>query len=98
MIFNVLGGLAGQIIGMFGKSGEARQDAIKARIDSMQRTWSDEILIVYWFAPSVRAWWDPEGGTAMIEAMTSSEQFFGIQVAITAAVFGLGKLNGKASK
>jgi len=98
MIFNILGGLAGQIIGVIGKGGKARQDILKARVDSMKRTWVDEMLFLYWFSPSIVAWWDTEKSTAMIDAMSSNKEFFAIQVAITCAVFGLNKLNGKASK
>ncbi len=96
MIVNLLGGLAGQLIGLFGAKGAAKQRAIATRIDNMKRTWVDEILVLYWFAPSVVAWFNADQSAAMIAAMTSDEQFLAVQVGITAAVFGLNKLAGRS--
>lgn len=98
MIANIVGGLAAEVIGIFGQRGKEKREEIKTRIENMQRSWTDEILVVYWFAPSVLAWFNPEHAAKMISSMTADEQFFGIQVAITVAVFGLGKLNGRKAK
>ena len=98
MIFNVLGGLAGQIIGLFGAAGQQKREALNARIQNMQRSWTDEILVLYWFSPSFVAWVNPDKATTMIQAMTADKEFFAVQAAITAAVFGLGKLNGRVTK
>ncbi len=95
MIVSMLGGLAGQVIGLFGQKGKASQENIKARMDNMKRSWTDEFIAVYWFSPSIMAWFNPEKAELMITVMMSNTEMVAIQVAITAAVFGLGKVKGR---
>ena len=95
MIANILGGLAGQVIGLFGAKGKAQQQNIQTRMALMQRTWVDELLVVFWFAPSIVSWVSPEKADAMITSMMGNSELTLMQGAITAAVFGLGKVSGK---
>jgi len=95
MIVSGVLGLLNGVLGIFGKRSEAVVARNQSRIDNMQRTWVDEILVFYWFSPSVIAWFDVEKSVEMQNAMTSNQEFFGIQVAITLAVFGINKLKGK---
>ena len=85
--------LAGQIIGLFGARGKATQEALKARQESMQRTWTDEFITVVWFSPLLVAWVEPDRATAWIDAVLGQNpEYVAIVASITAAVFGLGKI------
>ncbi len=95
MIVNAAAGLIGQVIGLFGSKGRATQEQLKARVESMGRSWTDEFITIVWFSPLVAAWVSPEAAAAWIEAVTSDVEYFAMVGAITAAVFGLGKLNGR---
>jgi len=95
MIVNIAAKLLGSVIGIWGEKGKAKQEALATRVEAMKRSWTDEFIAVYWFSPSIVSWFDPDKATAMITSMTSNEQFFGVQIGITLAVFGIGKLNGK---
>ena len=93
---NLLGGLVGQVIGLFGAKGKARQQAISNRISAMERSLTDEFIAVVWFSPMVVCWFSPERATAWIDAVTKNNpEYFAMLAAITAAVFGLGKINGR---
>jgi len=94
-LINVVAGLAGQIIGLFGTKGKAQQEALKVRVENMKRSWTDEILVMYWFGPSFIGWVNPAHGIEIQNAMFANTEIVSIQVALTAAVFGLGKLNGR---
>jgi|TARA_R110002096_G_scaffold5079_4_gene23644 hypothetical protein len=89
--------LAGQIIGLFGQKGAAAQAQIKATAANMQRTYTDEVIVLYWFGPSIVSLFglaEPmQQQLLMINADTGL--LFEVQIGITAAVFGLGKLAGK---
>ena len=87
--------LIGQVIGLFGKKGEAAQAQLKTRIESMDRTWTDEILVVVWFTPVVVAWFDAERSQEWIAGVFSNPEYSALLIGITAAVFGLGKLGRK---
>ena len=85
--------LLGSVVGLVGAKGKAAQENIKARTDAMGRTWTDEVLVAYWFLPGFVAWFNPEAVSAWTAATVGNEQLFTIQLLITAAVFGLGKIN-----
>lgn len=95
-MINLLGGLAGQIIGLFGERGRANQAVIKERLAQMERSYTDEVIIAYWFGPtivSIFGWAAPLiNQKGMI---TENTEIFAVQTALTAAVFGLGKMNGR---
>jgi len=95
MIVSLLGNLAGQVIGLMGKKGAAKQAEIAERMQQMERSWTDEVLVVYWFSPSMIGWISPAKADAIITVMFSNPEMVTIQAAITAAVFGLGKVNGR---
>jgi hypothetical protein len=95
MIVSGVAGLIGQVIGLFGARGKATQEQLKARVESMGRSWTDEFIAVVWFSPLVAAWFSPERANEWIAAVTSNVEYFAMVGAITAAVFGLGKLNGR---
>lgn len=85
--------LAGQVIGLFGERGKATQEAIARARDNMARSWTDEFIALYWFGPSFVGWFNPERSIEIQAAMTAQPDVLAIQIAITAAVFGLGKLS-----
>ena len=96
MLVNGVLGLAGQIIGLFGQRGQAQQEQLKAVSDRLQRTWVDELIVLYWFWPSVAAqlgWAEPLA--VQIQQIKDSPELFAIQLGITGAVFGLNKIAGK---
>jgi len=95
MLVPLAGNLIGQVIGLFGQKGQASKEALQARMGAMERSWTDEILVVYWFSPGIASWIDPVYATTMIAAMFSNTELVALQGAITAAVFGLGKVNGR---
>jgi hypothetical protein len=64
----------------------------------MARSWTDEFLVVYWFSPSIVGIFNTAKGIEMSSNMTHNTELFALQVAITAAVFGLGKINGRIEK
>ena len=88
--------LVGQVIGLFGAKGKATQEDIKARVANMERSWTDEFIAVYWFGPDFIGWFDPAWALQIKAGQVAEPEVLAIQVAITAAVFGLGKLNGKS--
>jgi len=94
-MINVLAGIAGQVIGLFGAKGRAQQERMMARVAAMERSWTDEVIALYWFSPGFVAWFSPERATEWIAAVSSQPEFFATQGIITAAVFGLGKINGR---
>jgi hypothetical protein len=95
MIVGGIINLLGQAIGMFGAKGKAKQDALAVRVSGMGRSWTDEFIALYWFGPSFVGFWSPEASIAIQSAMFNNKELVGIQVGITMAVFGLGKLNGR---
>jgi hypothetical protein len=88
-------GVIGQVIGLIGQRGKAAQDALNARVAMMQRSMTDEFIGLYWLSPGFMAWVDADRASEWIAAVTSNAEFFQMQVAITVAVFGLGKINGR---
>ena len=88
--------LAGQLIGVFGERGRAAAADLEARRVAMDRTWTDEFIVLFWFGPTLLSWF---GYTTAIDeqirSIANAPELTGIQVAITAAVFGLGKLKIK---
>jgi hypothetical protein len=98
MIVNAALGLVGQVISLFGQAGKAKQEDLKTRVEAMKRSWTDEILVVYWFSPTMVGWFDLAKSIEMQNSMTANTELFAMQVAISAAVFGLGKINGRIEK
>lgn len=92
MIVSGIMSLAGQLIGLVGAKGKAAQEQINTRVSAMERSWTDEVLVAYWFSPGFVAWFSPEAVEAWTKATVGNEQLFTIQLLITAAVFGLGKI------
>ena len=92
MIVSGIMGLAKAGLAIFGNRTEAAQKVVQTRIDSMSRTWTDEILVVFWFAPTIVGWFSTDKGAAMIDLMTRDKELLGVQLLITGAVFGLGKM------
>jgi hypothetical protein len=95
MIAGLIANLAGSVIGLFGQAGKAKQDALTARVSNMERSWTDEVIALYWFGPSFIGFFNPETSVAIQGAMFANQELVGIQVGITMAVFGLGKINGR---
>lgn len=95
MIAGLVANLVGQVIGLFGQKGKAAQDALAARVNNMERSWTDEFITVIWFSPVMVAWFDPGKSDAWIKSVTGNTEYFGMLAGITAAVFGLGKINGR---
>ena len=97
MIVSGVLNLFGQLIGVFGQKGKAKQEQITATAANMQRTWTDEIIVLYWFGPTLLALFgfsEPmDRQLLMITAENSL--LFEVQVGITAAVFGLSKIAGR---
>jgi len=61
----------------------------------MKRSWTDEIIALVWFSPMMVAWISPDNAKAWIGTVTADPEYYGMLVLITAAVFGLGKINGR---
>jgi hypothetical protein len=96
MIASAVVGLVGQVIGIFGKKGEARQEALKNVASNMHRTWTDEFITLYWFGPTMAAFFGYSHALVQQQAMIADNSFlFQAQLGITAAVFGLSKIVGK---
>ena len=96
MIWQAGIGLIGQVIGLFGQAGKAKQEALKATAQNFQRTWVDELIVLYWFFPSVLAYLGrPESLQTQVDMLNASGPLMEIQIGISAAVFGLNKLSGK---
>lgn len=96
MLINGLIGLAGQIVGLFGKRGAAKQEALKAVASNMQRTYVDELIVLYWFLPTVLAIAGFPDTLERQQAMIADGSLlFEVQLGISAAVFGLNKIAGK---
>jgi hypothetical protein len=99
MLANVAVGLVGQVIGLFGQKGKANQEALKARVEGMKRSGTDEIIAAVWFSPLVVMWFDAPRASVWIDtAFNTSPEYSALLIGITAAVFGLGKINGRVSK
>jgi len=99
MLANLTVGVIGQVIGLFGAKGKAQQEALKARVESMQRSGTDEIIAAVWFSPAIVAWFDPERAELWItNIFNTSPEYTALLIGITAAVFGLGKINGRIGK
>jgi len=85
--------LLGQLVGIFGERGKRTQDQIDARITSMQRSWTDEFIVVIFFSPLVVGWFSDVQSEAYIAMLGSLPEWYrNLIFAITGAVFGLGKL------
>lgn len=85
--------LLGQVLSLFGAKGKATAEDMKARVESMGRSWTDEFLVVVWFSPIAVMWFSPEKANAYITNLTAMPEWYvGILYLITGAVFGLGKL------
>ena len=93
MIWQGAIGLLGQVIGLFGERGKAKQEALKTVAANMQRTWVDAIIVLYWFAPTVLSWVGILKPLYSLETM--DPQLMQVQLGISAAVFGLNKLAGR---
>jgi len=88
--------LLGQVVGVFGERGKARQEWLVERASALQRSGTDEIITVVWFSPAVVAWFSPDRANAWIDTILGGNpEYVYIVSAITAAVFGLGKVNGR---
>lgn len=97
-MINVIGGLAAQVIGLFGQRGKATQEAIQQRISNMERSWTDEFIVLIVFSPWAVAWFDPEHSKSWIDSVMENDVYAALCIGIISAVFGLGKLNGRAQQ
>jgi len=95
MIAGLLVNLVGQVIGIFGAKGKAAQENLATRVNAMERSWTDEFITLVWFSPVLVSWFNPERANAWIVTVTGNTEYFGMLAGITAAVFGLGKINGR---
>ncbi len=93
MLASLAVGVVGQIIGLFGEKGKASQEAMKARVEQMGRSGTDEMITAVWFSPLVVMWFAPERAEVWIQtAFNTSPEYSALLIGITAAVFGLGKI------
>tara|TARA_R110002020_G_C16234081_1_gene768628 strand:- start:931 stop:1245 length:315 start_codon:yes stop_codon:yes gene_type:complete len=87
--------LAAAVIGLFGERGKDTQERIQQRIGAMERTWTDEFIVVIFFAPLVVSWFSPERSNAWVANLEAMPEWYVyLLMAIVSAVFGLGKLKG----
>ena len=96
MIVKLLGTLIGSIVGLVGDWGKGKQEALMTRLNAMQRSWTDEFITVVYFSPLMVAWFAPERSeqwVAMVQSLPA--EYNAVLAGITAAVFGLGKINGR---
>jgi len=87
--------LFGQVIGLFGQAGKAKQAALATIAENMPRSWTDEFIVIVWFSAPMVAWFDAEAAQNWIAAVSGNGDYFALLTGITAAVFGLGKINGR---
>lgn len=88
--------LTTQLLSLIGSRGEKAKEAIENARDAMDRTWTDEIITLYWFGPTILAMLGYAGALVQQQAAISDySPLFQVQIAITAAVFGLGKMKIK---
>ena len=87
--------LLSSALGIFGQKGKAAQERITTRISAMERSWTDEVIAAVWFSPLIVSWFSPDRATSWIQTVTQDAEYYGMLVGITAAVFGLGKMNGR---
>lgn len=96
MIVNLIAGLAGQLIGLFGERGKKAQEILSARVSQMERSWTDEFIVVTWFSPVWVAWFSEQRAIGWINLVQNLPGEYWVMLqGITLAVFGLGKLNGR---
>ena len=95
MIASLVANLLGQVVGLFGQKGKAAQDALAARVSNMERSWTDEFITAVWFSPLLVSWVNPEKANEWIATVFANKEYSALLMGITAAVFGLGKLNGR---
>lgn len=96
MLINILGGIASGLIGLFGQRGAAKAQEIQARVSNMQRSGTDEFIVIVLFAPLVVAWFSETEAQAYIQFLEAAPDWYrNLIFAVTGAVFGLGKLNGR---
>jgi hypothetical protein len=96
MVLNLIGQALGGVIGLFGDWGKGKQEAVNARISGMERSWTDEVIVVTIFSPLWVGWFSEakaQAWLAMVDGMP--EWYTAMLFAVISAVFGLGKLNGR---
>ncbi len=96
MIVSGIMTLLGQGLGLLGNRGKAAQERMNVRVSAMERSWTDEFLVVVWFYDRILAVFDPAAAEAYLYAVSQAPvDHIAMQVAITGAVFGLGKVKGR---
>ena len=99
MLANVIGGLVGQVISVFGDWGKGNQEVINRRVAMMERSGTDEIIVITIFSPLWVGWFSEAKATAWLAMVDGMPEWYtGMLWAVTGAVFGLGKLNGRRKK
>ena len=92
MIANIIAQIAGGVIGIFGQWGQAKQEVIKERVANMQRSGTDEVIVVTVFAPLWVAWFSPERADTWLKMVDGMPEWYVTMVfGIISAVFGLGE-------
>jgi hypothetical protein len=85
--------LAGDVVGIFSANGKAKAEEVASRIQNMGRSWTDEFIVLVFFAPIVVAWFSPENAAAYFDSFYAMPEWYkALIIGITAAVFGLGKI------
>jgi hypothetical protein len=96
VIVNAIGSLLGSVIGLVGDWGKGKQEAINARISSMERSWTDEVIVVTIFSPLWVGWFSEERAVAWLNMVDGMPDWYTAMLfGVISAVFGLGKLNGR---
>ena len=97
MLVNAGLGILSQVISLFGERGKKGQEMLKAAQENMQRTWTDEIIVVIFIViPALVAWKDPVALAEWIKTMfETSELYAGMVLGIVGSVFALGKIKGR---
>jgi hypothetical protein len=96
MIVNMIGKLLGSALGLVGSWGKAKQEAVNARISSMERSWTDEVIVVTVFSPLWVGWFSEPRAQAWLSMVDSMPEWYtGMLFAVIGAVFGIGKMNGR---
>jgi len=96
MVVNLIGKLLGGVLGLAGQWGKGKQEQINARISAMERSWTDEVIVVTMFSPLWVGWISESRAEAWIMMVDGMPEWYvGMLFGIVSAVFGLGKLNGR---
>ena len=96
LLLQIVAGAVGAIGGKDKAKREERANKVNAISANMQRSGTDEALLFFWFYPNLLAIFSTDAAINYINAMSSIDpQWREVQLGISIAIFGLGKVGGR---